>query len=119
MTKGPRASVGRGKLHANSAALVPEIRRLNASFLNLARKLLASGRSDALSSLGISQEMADVLVAMPETEIANLANTNLLLCRFYFGSHVLAELVTKPHLEEWDVHESALPMDEVSTVDRR
>lgn len=119
MTKGPRASVGRGKLHTNSAALVPEIRKLNVSFLKLARKLLASGRSDALVSLGITQAMADVLVAMPETEIANLANTNLLLCRFYFGSHVLAELIAKPHLEEWDIHESALVMDEDITVDRR
>ncbi|GEM_PF-2372846 len=116
MTKGPRASVGRGKLHANSAALVPEIRRLNASFLKLARKLLASGRSDALSSLGISQSMADVLVAMPEAEIANLANTNLLLCRFYFGSHVLAELIAKPHWEEWVVPESALVTAEDRTV---
>lgn len=118
MTKGPKAWVGPGQHHANSATLVPEIRKLNASFLKLARKLLANGQSDALSSLGISQAMADILVAMPEAEIAKLANTNLVLCRFYFGSHVLAELITKPHLEEWDVHESALPMDEVSTVDR-
>lgn len=119
MTKSTRASVGRGKLHTNSAVLVPEIRKLNVSFLKLARKLLASGRSDALASLGVSQAMADILVAMPEAEIAKLANTNLLLCRFYFGSHVLAELITKPHLEDWDVHESALAMDEHSTVNRR
>lgn len=115
MTKGPRASDSRGKLHTNSVALVPEIRKLNASFLRLARKLLASGRSDAHSSLGISQAMADVLVAMPETEIANLANTNLLLCRFYFGSHVLAELIAKPHWEEWVAPEPALAMQEDRT----
>lgn len=116
MTRGPKASDGRGKLRTQSAALVPEIRKLNASFLKLARKLLASGRSDALASLGISQAMADVLVAMPEAEIANLANTNLLLCRFYFGSHVLAELIAKPHWEEWGVPESALAMQEDRTV---
>ncbi|HIH2745187.1 TPA: flagellar transcriptional regulator FlhD [Burkholderia lata] len=112
MTKGIRGSDGRGKLLTNSAALVPEIRKLNVSFLKLARKLLASRRSDALVSLGISQEMADILVAMPETEITKLANTNLLLCRFYFGSHVLAELIAKPHWEEW----IALAMDEDRTV---
>jgi len=116
VTKGLKASDGRGMLLTNSAALVPEIRKLNVSFLTLARKLLASGRSDALASLGISQEMADVLVAMPETEITKLANTNLLLCRFYFGSHVLAELIAKPHWEERVVRDSALAMDEDRTM---
>lgn len=116
MSKRPTGSVGRGKLHTNSAALVPEIRKLNVSFLNLARKLLASGRSDALASLGVSQAMADILVAMPDAEIAKLANTNLLLCRFYFGSHMLAELIAKPHWEEWAVPDSALAMDEDRTA---
>lgn len=111
MSKGARGMDDRGKLRTNSSPLVPEIRKLNVSFLNLARKLLISGRSDAMASLGISQEMADVLVAMPAAEIANLANTNLLLCRFYFGSHVLAELIAKPHWEELAVPEAALALE--------
>lgn len=82
-----------------SAALVPEIRELNISFLLLARKMLTSGRDDALASLGISKAMADALLTMPDSEVRHLSNTNLLLCRFHFDDRVLAELLAKPRWE--------------------
>ena len=59
-----------------------EIADLNLTYMLLAQKLLREDRTAAMLRLGISAEMADLLVAMSMAEVVKLATSNFVLCAF-------------------------------------
>lgn len=59
-----------------------EISDLNLCYMLLAQKLLREDRVRGALRLGISDEVADVLLGMSLPEIVRLATTNLVLCAF-------------------------------------
>ena len=66
----------------NAADASKEIADLNLTYMLLAQKLLREDRSAAMLRLGISQEMADLLVALSLAEVIKLAASNFVLCAF-------------------------------------
>ncbi len=80
--------------------IVSEISELNLTYLMLAQQMLAKDRDAALFRLGISEELADILLTMSPAQIVKLASTNVLLCRFRFDDHAILGLVTQPHRDK-------------------
>jgi flagellar transcriptional activator FlhD len=66
----------------NAADASKEIADLNLTYMLLAQKLLRQDRSAAMLRLGISPEMADLLVALSLAEVIKLAASNFVLCAF-------------------------------------
>ena len=66
----------------NAAQMSKEIVDLNLTYMLLAQKLLREDRAAAMLRLGISAEMADMLLAMSLAEVVKLATSNFVLCAF-------------------------------------
>jgi flagellar transcriptional activator FlhD len=71
-----------------------EIREVNLTYLMLAQNLIRKDKAEALFRLGISEESANLLVAMTPTQISKIANTNMLLCRFRMDDDMVWSLLT-------------------------
>jgi flagellar transcriptional activator FlhD len=61
-----------------------EIGDINLAYMLLAQRLLKRDRATAMFRLGVSHELADMLVGMSLTQIVKLASTSFLLCSFRF-----------------------------------
>jgi len=66
----------------NDEDISKEISDLNLNYMLLAQKLLRKDRAAAMLRLGISRELADMLVGMSLAQIVRLAATNFVLCSF-------------------------------------
>ncbi len=66
----------------NTAEASQEIADLNLTYMLLAQKLLKKDRAGAMLLLGISDELADILVSMTLSQLVKLAANNFLLCAF-------------------------------------
>jgi flagellar transcriptional activator FlhD len=64
------------------ADMTKEIADLNLTYMLLAQKLLRADKAAAMLRLGISNEMADLLVSMSLAETLKLAASNFVLCAF-------------------------------------
>ena len=71
--------------------IVSEISELNLTYLMLAQQMLAKDRDAALFRLGISEELADILLTMSPAQIVKLASTNIFSSR---RRHTRCVLVT-------------------------
>lgn len=69
----------------NGAEVTQEISDLNLTYILLAQKLLRQDRAAAMFRLGITRELADMLVGMSLSQIVRLAATNFVLCGFRLG----------------------------------
>lgn len=69
-------------MEAVAADPTQEIASLNLTYMLLAQKLLRQDRAAAMLRLGISAEMADMLVGMSLPEVVKLATSNFVLCAF-------------------------------------
>lgn len=59
-----------------------EIADLNLTYMLLAQKLLRQDKAAAMLRLGISAEMADLLIGMSLSEVIKIATSNFVLCAF-------------------------------------
>src|SRR6187549_724268 len=62
--------------------MTKEIADLNLTYMLLAQKLLREDKAAAMLRLGISSQMADVLVGMSLAEVIRIAASNFVLCAF-------------------------------------
>lgn len=73
-----------------------EIREVNLSYLLLAQRLLQEDRDSAMYRMGVSSELADVLVTLSLPQVVRVASSSHLLCRFRFDDHaILSSLADK------------------------
>jgi flagellar transcriptional activator FlhD len=75
------------------------IHEMNLSYLLLIQRLLAEDKASGMSSLSVSSEVADVLVALPLKEIARLASVPQILCSFRFHDHTVLSALTHSQVE--------------------
>lgn len=59
-----------------------EIADLNLTYMLLAQKLLREDRASAMLRLGLSADMADLLLGMSLAEVVKIAASNFVLCAF-------------------------------------
>ncbi|SAK96435.1 transcriptional activator FlhD [Caballeronia temeraria] len=80
----------------NATSDLNAIRELNMSYLMLARRVLASDREAAQSHLGLSVEMADLLLKLSPEQAQKLASSSQVLCFFRMSTDaMLAGLATR------------------------
>ena len=72
--------------------MTKEIADLNLTYMLLAQKLLREDKAAAMLRLGISNEMADLLIGMSLAETIRIAASNFVLCAFRLDELPLAPL---------------------------
>ncbi|MFL9869634.1 flagellar transcriptional regulator FlhD [Paraburkholderia fungorum] len=75
------------------------IREMNLSYLLLIQRLLVEDKASGMISLGVSSEVADVLVALSLKEITRLASVPQMLCSFRFNDHTVLSALTQSQVE--------------------
>jgi len=78
----------------NDDQLTNDIRDANLTYLMLAQNVIRRDKADALFRLGISEESADMLVALSPAQILKIATSPMLLCRFRMDDDVVWGLLT-------------------------
>lgn len=74
--------------------LLEEIREANLAYLMLAQHMIRADRAQALYRLGISEDIADMIVALTPGQLLKIAAGNLLMCRFRFDDEIVWNLLT-------------------------
>lgn len=76
--------------------VLSEIRDINLLYLLFVQRLLHEDRAAGMQRMGIPEPLADVLTDLSFAQLARLASTNQVLCRFRFDVHaILGSLVDK------------------------
>jgi flagellar transcriptional activator FlhD len=86
-------NIGSGENLENSEIL-QEIREVNLAYLLLAQRLVRENQLEAMFRLGVSKEIADILVKLTPAQLVKLAASNMVLCRFRFDDHTLLSTLT-------------------------
>lgn len=74
--------------------LLAEIREANLTYLMLAQNLIRQDKAEAVFRLGLSEEAADILVALSTAQVLKLASRNTLLCSFRVDDELVWSLLT-------------------------
>lgn len=77
----------------NAKQLHEEIKETNLSYMGLVQKMIRANKADASSSLGVSEEMADLVAGLSPAQILKMSGTNLLLCSFRFEESLLLNMI--------------------------
>jgi flagellar transcriptional activator FlhD len=77
-----------------TSQLLGEIKETNLAYLLLAQQMLREDQHAAMFRLGISQEVADLLIGLTPAQVLKMANANILLCRFRFDDKLILGLLT-------------------------
>jgi flagellar transcriptional activator FlhD len=82
------------------AQVLANIRETNLTYMDLARKLIASDRAKALVQLGISDAAADMLATLSPLQMERVSSGNTLLCSARITDDLVWGLLTshrRPH----------------------
>lgn len=71
-----------------------EIRETNLSYMLLAQQMIRDDKAGALFRLGLSEELADLIVGLSPAQLLKMAGSNMLLCRFRFDERLLLNMIT-------------------------
>ncbi|MBE7939204.1 MULTISPECIES: flagellar transcriptional regulator FlhD [Ramlibacter] len=80
-----------------SHQLTNEIRDLNLSYLMLAQAMIRGDKAQALYRLGITEDVAELLMQMSPQQLVRVASRNVLLCTVRFGDELIWGLLTDSH----------------------
>lgn len=69
--------------------MLVEIERLNYLWLKTAQRMLREDRAAGKALLRVPEQMADVLITLSAEQLARLARSNQLLCRFGLDDHAM------------------------------
>ena len=78
----------------NSTELTGEIRETNLTYLMLAQQMLREDRESAMYRLGIGADVAEIMEVLTPAQIAKMASSSVLLCRFRCDDRAVFELMT-------------------------
>jgi len=73
----------------NTTSDLSAIRELNMSYLMLAQRVLVSDREAAQSQLGLSVDMADMLLKLSPEQTLKLASSSQVLCFFRMSTDAM------------------------------
>ena len=78
----------------NAKQIHEEIKETNLSYMLLAQQMIRGDKSSAASSLGVSEEMADLVAGLSPAQLTKMSACNMLLCCFRFEEDLLLNMVT-------------------------
>lgn len=91
----------------NTNDIMAEIRDANLSYLMLAQQMIRSDKATAIFRLGISNEIADLLEGLNNSQILKLAGTNMMLARFRFDDGAILGMLTDHNKDRELAHSHA------------
>lgn len=77
----------------NINEITGEIYELNAAYMLLARRLLCENKSAAISDIGVSEQIADVLLNLSPHQALRLARSGQLLCCLRFDDYSILDML--------------------------
>jgi flagellar transcriptional activator FlhD len=78
----------------NTNQLHEEIKETNLSYMLLAQQMIRDDKASAIFRLGVSEELADLIVGLSPAQMLKMAGSNMLLCCFRFDERLLLNMVT-------------------------
>ena len=78
----------------NAHDLLNEIRETNLTYVLLAQQMLREDKEAAMFRLGVSNEVAELLLRLTPPQVIKLAGSNMLLCRFRFEDHTILGMLS-------------------------
>ncbi|MFZ2161800.1 MAG: flagellar transcriptional regulator FlhD [Sideroxyarcus sp.] len=78
----------------NTNQLHEEIKETNLSYMLLAQQMIRDDKASAIFRLGVSEELADLIVGLSPAQMLKMAGANMLLCCFRFDERLLLNMVT-------------------------
>jgi flagellar transcriptional activator FlhD len=87
------STVGK-EIKMNAKQLHEEIKATNLSYMGLVQKMIRADKAAASSSLGVSEEMADMVSGLSPAQLLKMSGTNLLLCSFRFDESLLLNMIS-------------------------
>ncbi|GMV54793.1 MAG: hypothetical protein AMXMBFR6_05980 [Betaproteobacteria bacterium] len=85
-----------------------EIKELNLAYMMLAQQLIRQDRAGAIYRLGISDDIADLIVDLTPGQVLKMAASNMLLCRFRFEDRMLLGLLSSHDSATGHLHAAIL-----------
>jgi flagellar transcriptional activator FlhD len=79
---------------ANDA--IDSIREINLSYIMLAQQLLREDKAVGMFGLGLSKDVAEIIVNLSLQQVVKMAASNHLLCAFRFNDQAMLSALTKP-----------------------
>ncbi|HVL55966.1 MAG TPA: flagellar transcriptional regulator FlhD [Burkholderiaceae bacterium] len=71
------------------------IREVNLSYLMLAQSMIRSDKAQALFTLGLSEEVADIIAELSPGQLMKIAAGNMMMCRFRFDDEMVWSLLAE------------------------
>ena len=78
----------------NTQQVHEEIKETNLSYMLLAQQMIRDDKPAAIFRLGVSEELADLIVGLSPAQLLKMASSSMLLCRFRFDERLLLNLIT-------------------------
>lgn len=78
----------------NTNQMHEEIKEANLSYMLLAQQMIRDDKAGAIFRLGVSEELADLIVGLSPAQLLKMASANMLLCRFRFDERLLFNMIT-------------------------
>jgi flagellar transcriptional activator FlhD len=94
MQSSNQTSIVSKEIVMNAKQLHEEIKGTNLSYMGLVQKMIRADKAGASSSLGVSEEMADLVAGLSTAQLVKMSGTNLLLCCFRFDESLLLNMIT-------------------------
>jgi flagellar transcriptional activator FlhD len=82
------------EIEMNAKQLHEEIKATNLSYMGLVQKMIRADKAATTASLGVSEEMADLVSGLSPAQLQKMSGTNLLLCCFRFDESLLLNMIT-------------------------
>ncbi len=82
-----------------SAEVFKEIKEVNLTYLMLAQQMIREDRDAAMFRLGVSEDIADVILKLTPGQVLRMASSNMLLCQFRFDDRMLFDLLSNHERE--------------------
>jgi flagellar transcriptional activator FlhD len=83
-----------GGMNMNAKQIHEEIKETNLSFLLLTQKMIRNDKATAISSLGVSEEMAGLVAGLSPAQLLKMSATNMMMCSFHFDESLLLDMVS-------------------------
>jgi flagellar transcriptional activator FlhD len=78
----------------NTQQIHEEIKETNLSYMLLAQQMIRDDKAEAIFRLGVSDELAELIVGLSPAQLLKMASSNMLLCRFRFDERLLLNMIT-------------------------
>jgi len=77
----------------NAKQLHEEIKATNLSYMGLVQKMIRANKTVAASSLGVSEEMTELVAGLSSAQLLKMSATNLMLCSFHFDERAMLNML--------------------------